>query len=264
MSTATERITPARVLHSEWIKLATVRSNYIGGALTLVGMIALAILSCWGQGNSYATMAPDLKSHWDPGGWSQLGFVFAQLSVGVLGVLTITGEYSTGMIRSTFGAVPRRWPVLAAKAAVFAAAALVLSLVAGIAAFYSGQAMFAGKHIGTTLTAPGVAREVLGTALYVTLAGLFGVALGALVRSTPGGIACLVGIVTILPLTLRGLPQSWYYHIAPYLPSNAGTDITRLYHDPHTLYPWPGLGLFALYVAGTFAAATVLLKQRDA
>lgn len=258
------RITQTRVLHSEWLKLTTIRSTYITGVLTVVVMVGLAIVTCWGQSNHYATMSADLKAHWDPAGWSQIGFSFSQLSIGVLGVLTVTGEYSSGMIRATLGAVPKRWPVLEAKAVVFGITAFVITVVASLGAFYAGQAMLAGKHIGTTLTAPGVAREIFGTALYVTMAGLFGVALGALVRSTPGGISCLMGILTILPLIARGLPDNWYNDIAPYLPSNAGTDITRLYHTPHTLYPWPGMGLFALYVAGTFAVATVLLKRRDA
>lgn len=265
-STATfrGRVTQTRILRSEWLKLATVRSTYITGAMTLVVMVGLAIVTCWGQGNHYATMSPDLKSHWDPAGWSLIGFLFSQLSIGVLGVLTVTGEYSSGMIRATLGAVPKRWPVLEAKMVVFGGAAFVLSLAASLGAFYAGQMVLAGKHIGTALSSPGVARVVFGTALYVTLAGLFGVALGALVRSTPGGITCLLGIITILPLIARGLPDSWYDDIAPYLPSNAGADITRLYHTPHTLYPWPGLGLFALYVGGTFAVAVVLLKRRDA
>ncbi|WP_194894123.1 ABC transporter permease subunit [Catenulispora pinisilvae] len=258
------RVTQTRVLHSEWLKLSTIRSTYITAALTLVVTIGLAIVTCWGQSDHYAWMAPDLKARWDPAGWSQIGFTFSQLSIGVLGVLTVTGEYTSGMIRATLGAVPERWPVLEAKAAVFGAAALVLSTIGCLAAFYAGQTMFAGKHIGTTLSAPGVAREIFGTAFYVTLVGLFGIALGALVRSTPGGISCLLGIITILPLVARGLPENWYNALAPYLPSNAGTDITRLYHTPHTLYPWPGFGLFALYVAGTFAVATVLLKRRDA
>ncbi|MEY9862780.1 ABC-2 type transport system permease protein [Catenulispora sp. GAS73] len=258
------RITQTRVLHSEWLKITTIRSTYITGALTVAVMIALAIVTCWGQAGHYASMPADLKAHWDPASWSEIGFSFSQLSIGVLGVLTITGEYSSGMIRATLGAVPKRWPVLEAKAAVFGIAAFVLNVAACLGAFYAGQAMLAGKHIGTTLSSPGVAREVFGTALYVTLAGLFGVALGALVRSTPGGISCLMGILTILPLIARGLPDSWYNAIAPYLPSNAGTAITRLYHTPHTLYPWPGMGLFALYVVGTFAVAVVLLKRRDA
>jgi hypothetical protein len=258
------RVTQTRVLRSEWLKLTTIRSTYIAAALTLVMMIGLAMLACWGQSNAYAKMSADLKANWDPGGWSQLGFTFAHLAIGILGVLTVTAEYSSGMIRATLGAVPRRWPVLAAKAAVFGAAALVLSVVGSFGAFYAGQAMFAGRHLGTTLSAPGVLREVLGTALYVTLVGLFGVASGAVLRSTPGAISALVGIITVLPLTARGLPQNWYDAIALYLPSNAGTDITRLHHTPHTLYPWPGLGLFALYVAGTFAVAAVLLKKRDA
>lgn len=270
MSTALEapafhgRVTRARVLHSEWLKLTTLRSTYVAAALTLVMMVGLGIVACWGQGNAYAGMSADVKANWDPAGWSQLGFTFADLAIGILGVLTVTAEYSSGMIRATLGAVPRRRPVLEAKAAVFGAAALALSLVAGFGAFYAGQATLAGRHLGTSLSAPGVAREVIGTALYVTLAGLFGVALGAVVRSTPGAVSALVGIITILPLTARGLPQNWYDHIAPYLPSNAGTDITRLHHTPHTLYPWSGLGLFALYVAGTFAVAVVLLERRDA
>src|SRR5674476_144697 len=121
----------------------------------------------------------------------------------------MTGEYATGINRATFGAVPRRLPVLWAKAIVYAGVALVMMLLATFIAFLGGQAALSGKHLQTTLSHPGVTRAVIGAALYLTVVGLFGLALGALIRSTAGGIATLFGLLLVLPLIVHFLPESW-------------------------------------------------------
>jgi ABC-2 type transport system permease protein len=125
----------------------------------------------------------------DATGTSLAGSFLAQLAIGVLGVLPVTGEYSTGMVRATFGAVPHRLPVLWAKAAVFAVVAFGLMLIAAFIAFFGGQAALSSKHLDASIFDPGVLRAVIGAGLYLMLVGVFGLALGAPIRSTAGGIA---------------------------------------------------------------------------
>ena len=265
-STATDRgkVTQARVLHSEWIKFRSLRSTYLTLLVAVVAMIGIALLACWGTATRWPHLPMAEKAGFDAAGRSIDGFMLAQLAVGVLGVLVVTGEYSTGMIRATLSAVPRRLPVLWAKAAVFGAVTLVVTAIAAMLSFFAGQAMLAAQHIQTSLSAPGVPRVVFGTAIYLTLVGLFGIALGAITRSTPGGIASVFGMLLVLPLLLHALPSSWANDIGPYLPSNAGQALTVLHSEPHQLSAWTGCGVFALYVAVAMAAAAVLLKQRDA
>jgi ABC-type transport system involved in multi-copper enzyme maturation permease subunit len=117
---------------------------------------------------------------------SLVGVNLAQLAFGVLGVMVITGEYATGMIRSTLSAVPTRLPVLWSKALVFAVVAFAVSLPAVFIVFFAGQAILAGRHIEIALSHPGVVRALIGAALYMTVFGLFGLGIGAITRSTPG------------------------------------------------------------------------------
>jgi ABC-2 type transport system permease protein len=192
----------------------------------------------------------------------------AQLAIGVLGVLVITGEYSTGMIRATFTAVPKRLPVLWAKAAVYGSLILVLSVPAMLIGFFSAQSILSGhtlfgRDISLSISDPGVARVVVGGALYLTLAGLFGLGLGAILRNTAAGIGAFAAILFVIPPVLSLLPASWDDAVSPYLPSNAGQAIMQFGNSSHTLGPWTGLGLFAAYTAGTIAAAAVLLGRRD-
>ena len=199
---------------------------------------------------------------------SLIGVGVAQLAIGVLGVLMITGEYSTGMIRATFCAVPRRLPVLWAKAGVFGTITLVLSVPAMFVAFFSAQAILSGhtlfgRDIAVSISDPGVLRVVVGGALYLTLAGLFALGLGALIRNTAGGIGAFTAILFVIPPVLSLLPTSWDDAISPYLPSNAGQAVMQFGRSSNTLGPWTGLGLFAVYTAATIAAAAVLLRERD-
>jgi hypothetical protein len=197
-----------------------------------------------------------------------IGVSFAQLAFGVLGVLVISGEYSTGMIRSTFAAVPKRLPVLWAKAGVFGLVTLVLAVPSTVIAFFAAQAVLKGHSlnghdIALSFSDPGVARAVIGGALYLTISGLFGLGLGAILRNTAAGISAFTAILFVLPPLMGVLPSSWDNAISPYLPSNAGRAIMQTGNPAHTLAPWTGLGLFAAYTAIVIAVAAIQLRRRD-
>jgi ABC-type transport system involved in multi-copper enzyme maturation permease subunit len=258
------RVTQWRLLKSEWRKFWSLRSSWVSLGATVIGMIGFSALLAGVTASRYSTLTPADKAAFDPVGTSLSGYFIAQLVVGVLGVLLVTGEYSTGMIRATMAAAPRRLPVIWAKAIVFAVVTFTATAVAAIVSFYVGQAMLHSQHIDTTLTAPGVLRAVLGVALYLTAVGLFGAALGWIIRSTAGGIATVFGLLLVLPSLARVLPSSWGNHINPYLPSNAGQQILTWQTAPGTLAPWTGYAVFLIYVAVAFVGAAVLVKRRDA
>jgi hypothetical protein len=192
------------------------------------------------------------------------GVNVAQLAVAVLGVLVITGEYSTGMIRASFTAVPRRLPVLWAKILVYAAVTFALSLPAVLIAFFASQAILS-KHdlLQISFSHPGVARSVIGGAVYLTLIGTFALAVGAIVRNTAGGIASFAALFFVIPPLMNVLPASWNHAISPYLPDAAGRSIFSLTHDANSLAPWPGFWLFLGYTAAAIVIAAVLLVRRD-
>jgi hypothetical protein len=208
--------------------------------------IGIGILACAVFENRWAHLSFHERLDFHPLRASLVGVNFAQLAIGVLGVLVITAEYSTGMIRATFSAVPKRLPVLWGKALVFGAVAFVVSLPAVFIVFFAGQAILSGQHINISISHPGVVR-----------------ALGAIVRNTAAGIALLAGIVFVLPPIVGLLPSSVSDSINPYLPSNAGGAVWTINPDPNTLSPWVGLALFAGYAAVTIAIAAVLLNRRD-
>jgi ABC-type transport system involved in multi-copper enzyme maturation permease subunit len=180
----------------------------------------------------------------------------------VLGVILVTGEYSTGMIRSTLATVPRRLPVLWAKAIVFGGVTLVSMLVAAFAAFLGGQAMLGTA--GASLADAGVLRTVIGAAVYLTGIGLLGLAAGAIARGTATAIAALFAVTLVVPGLFPLLPHSWNNTVGAYLPSNAGSAFMTVAHHAGTLAPWTGLAVFGGYVAAALAAAAILLRRRDA
>lgn len=262
------RITQARVALSEWTKLRTLRSTryslLAGFALTIVFAVLPAVVNA----SRWHRMSLAEKLRFNPLETSLIGVTFAQLAIGVLGVLILSGEYSTGMVRSTFTAVPRRLTVLWAKAGVFGIVTLVLAVPATVIAFFAAQAILTGHSvnghdIALSFSDPGVARAVVGGALYLTLVGLLGLGLGAIIRNTAGGISALVAVLFVLPPLMNVLPASWNNAISPYLPSNAGHAIMSVGSHVGTLAPWTGLALFAGYVGATIAAAAVLLRKRD-
>jgi len=260
---APAQVTQWRVIVSEWIKVRSLRSTLFSLLAAVVCTAGLGILIS-------ALRANDFKHNGLPGGRFDYtlvtlrGIYLAQLAIGVLGVLMITGEYGTGMIRATLAAVPRRLPVLWAKAAVFAVVVFVVMGIASLLAFEGGQAMLssAGIHIG--LSSPGAARAVLGGALYLTAVGLLAIGLGFLVRNTAGAIASLFGLLLVLPAVAEALPTSVYNDVFRYLPMPAGTQILTTVQDPSLLTPWTGIGVLCLYAIAAIAAGAVMLKRRDA
>jgi hypothetical protein len=230
--------------------------------------ILFAIVPALINASRWATMSTHDKATFKPLDTTLIGVTLAQLAIGVLGVLVISGEYSTGMIRSTFAAVPKRLPVLWAKAGVYGAVTLVLTVPAMLIAFFSAQAILKGHSvnghdIALSISDPGVARAVIGGALYLTLAGLLGLGLGAILRNTAAAISAFAAILFVIPPLLNVLPSSWNNAISPYLPSKAGQAIMQIGNPAHTLAPWTGLGLFAAYTAVAIIVAAVLLRRRD-
>jgi ABC-2 type transport system permease protein len=259
------KVTQGHVLRSEWTKLFTLRSTRWSLLAGFVAMAGLGILVAAVQMSRWTHLEPHERATYnslDPavGGWH-----LAQLAIGVLGVLVISGEYTTGMIRSSLMAVPRRLPVLWAKIAVFAAVTFVLMLIATLISFFGVQAIVTQRHLQHALGDPGALRVVIGTALFLTVLGIMTIAIGALVRNTAGGIALFVGLMFVLPGITAILPASVADSVSPYLPLNAGTTVTTIvFENSHHLSPWGGFALFCGYAALAVALAAIGLLRRDA
>jgi len=258
------KVTQTRVMTSEWIKLRSLRSTVYTLFVTAGMVVGISLLATSVTVAKWDSMGPERRVNFDPTTLTTFGYEFAQLAIGVLGVLLITGEYSTGMIRATLSAVPKRLPVLWAKLGVFAAVAAVVSFASVFVAFFAGQAILSAKHINVSLSAPDELRIVAGTGLYLIVVGLLGMALGFIIRNTAGAITALVAIVMILPIVGELLQRLASINISPYLPSNAGSVILTDAPDPGSLAPWTGFALFVGYTVVATVIAAVLLRRRDA
>ena len=193
------RVTQARVLLSEWTKLRSLRSTRYSLLIATVLTIGFSVLFAFITASRWSHMDVRERGNRNPLDIALAGVNVSQLAIGVLGVLVITGEYSTGMIRATLTAVPKRLPVLWAKTAVFAVVAFLLMLPSVLVAFWASQAILRNHHIlQLSFSHPGVARAVIGAALYLTVLGVFTLALGAIIRSTAGGISAFAGIFWVL------------------------------------------------------------------
>jgi ABC-2 type transport system permease protein len=276
MSTAvaTDRTTPARprgrvtqgnVIRSEWTKLMTLRSTRWSLLAAVLAQGALGILIAAVQMNRWTHLPAGDRATYDSIDTGVGGYHLAQLAIGVLGVMIISGEYSTGMIRSTFLAVPRRLPVLWAKITVFSAVTFVLMLASAIVSFFVVQAIVTQHHVQHSIGDPHALRAVIGTALFLTVLGILATGIGALIRNTAGGIAFFVFLLFVLPGITAILPASVGDSINPYLPLNAGfTVATSTFENSHHLSPWAGFAVFCGYAAVAVAAAAIGLVRRDA
>jgi ABC-2 type transport system permease protein len=251
------------VARMEWLKLRSVRSTWWTLLVFAAGMIGLAILVMVHQ--HWATMSPADRASFDPANDSFAGLAIGQLAVGVLGVLAVTSEFSSGMIRATFAAAPRRPLVLAAKAAVVAAVTLVAGEILAFAAFAAGEAVLKSPAPHATLAQPGVLRAVLMAGAYPALIGLIGLGLGALIRHTAGAICAVVGVLFVLPLILVPLGTSIQNAAGQYMPMLiAENSLSAVKPVPHSLSPGVGFGLLCLYAAAALAAGCWALARRDA
>lgn len=260
------RVTGRRVLRSEWAKLWSLRSTWITLAIGLVALAGIATIAAvrYSQMAKSGQLAGSDLAHETAVSLALFGVGFAQLALGVLGVMYSAGEYSSGSIRSTLTAVPRRLPVLGSKVAVVGAVALVVAAVGAFAGFLVGNPVLAGTPAHLSLTSPEVVRSLTGAALYLGLVAVIGVALGFLLRSVAGGVATLVAVLLLLPGLLALLPASWSTNIGPYLPSNAGSAIYALHQTPGFLSPGNGTLVLLAWTIVAVAGAAWRLASKDA
>lgn len=263
--TETGRVTQLNVLRSEWTKLWSLRSTRWTMLVAFLGQAGLGALIAAIQMGRWNQLSPHDRATYDSINVAVGGWHLSQLAIGVLGVLVITGEYSTGMIRSSLMAVPRRLPVLWAKILVYAAVTLVLMLIASFISFFAVQAIVSQHHVQHSIGDAGAVRTVVGAALYLTMLGVLCVGLGGILRNTAGGIATFVALLFVLPGIVAILPTSLNNEISPYLPLDAGTTVaSHSFDNTYHLAVWTGFALFVGYMLVAVALAAWSLMRRDA
>jgi ABC-2 type transport system permease protein len=270
MTTATHGyrgVAPARgygfgtVALMEWRKLRTVRSTWWMVAVFAAAMIGLAVLAL--SHENYGQLSAADRASFDPTHDCFIGLLLGQLLLGTLGVLTMTTEFSSGMVRATFAAAPRRPLVLAAKAAVLGAVTLVAGEISAFAAFAAGQASLVGPAPHATLGQPGVLRAVAMAGAYPALVALISLGIGAVVRHTAGAIGALVAVLFVLPLLFTPLSPSIQDAAQNFLPHPMANSMTAVKPLAHTLSPWLTFALLCAYAVAALAAGAVALTSRD-
>lgn len=253
-----------RVVRSEWTKLRSLRSTWIVAAVILLLGLGVGALTSSAMGSAYGTLSAAERADWDPMSANLPSLLITQLAVGVLGVLVMTGEYATRTIQPSVVAVPRRGRLYAAKAAVLAGMALVLGQLVGFASFFLGQSLIASHGAPhAALGQPEVLRAVLGGGLYLAAIAMLGFGLGAVVRSTAGGIGLIVGATLLVRLIAQALPAGLADWMDRYWPTAAGEKIISLAPEAGALGPWTGFTLLCAFVVAVCAAGYVLLRTRD-
>lgn len=251
----------ANVLRSELCKLWSVRSTYWSVLAAVAFMLGFAALEAVFLPSRLSDQS---KEHLDAVRVSLGGSHLSQIAFGVLGVLVITSEYTSGMIRATFSAVPRRLDVLAAKAVVFATTSFLVGAAASFVSFLIFQALLSGDAFRASIADPGVARALVGGGFYFAVLGLLGLGLGAIIRSSSGAIAALFSLLFIPQILAQLLPDTWKVSVAKYVPMQAGSQIFSQGSEPGALSPWAGFAVFCAYAALALVLGAVLLKRRDA
>ncbi len=255
----------AGVARSEWTKIRSLRST--SWTFLVTAGLTIGLGSLFALGRTAGLGRVPIPASFNAAGMPFNAMYLSQLAIGVLGVLIISTEYSSGMIRTTFASVPQRGVVLAVKAVVFGCVTFAVSIVTTFVTFFAAQAVLnrGTLRYGVSLSSPQALRIVVGAALYLTVCALLGVALGALLRSTSAAITGLAVLLFVLPILIKFLPTSWQSDtIAQWLPSNAGMQIVQKVTQPLQFSPWAGLAVFAGWVAVAFVAGAVLLHRRDA
>ena len=265
---AARRVGFGHLLMTEWTKIRSVRSTlwtliiFAVVSLGLTGLITWLNIRALNSGRTDAR-SPGIAA--DPVNFILgTGLGLSQLAICVLGVLVITSEYSSGTIRASLLAMPRRYPMLIAKGLVFSALVFVIGEAVAFGSFFLGAAIV-HSHFPVALSQPNVTRAVIGSGLYLTVLGLFALAIGSLIRHTAGAITTVIGLVLVIfPLT-QLLPYSWGAHIHAYMPTVAGLLITAdKLKSGQLLSPWQGFGVFCAWTALLLIAGAYLQKRRDA
>jgi len=261
-------------LRSELTKIRSVRSTYWSLLALVVITIGIGALFAFGRVQNFsqnlsqmppgalaAERARDIAQATET---SLFGLILGQLVIAVLGALTITSEYSTGMIRTSLSVMPRRGVSLAAKAVVFGAIALVVGLVTSFISYFVGQAILSTQHINSTIGQPGVLRAVIGGGLFLAVCGLLSFGLGAIIRHTAGAITASIGLLFVLFILSGFLPNNWAVHIDKWVPFNAGGAIWENQSGTAMFSPWTGFAVFCAYAAVALGAGLILFRKRDA
>ena len=248
------------VLNAEWVKLRTVRSTWWTLVATFVLGAGLTTLICWGNADWLAS--PDADE--SPGSFITWGMMIAQITAVVLGALVVTTEYGTGMIRTTFAAVPARGRVLAAKSLLVVALLGAVGTVTALVGYVGGNFFLDRAGIGMSLSGD-VLRSMYGSGLYLAGIGLFTVAVGFLLRHTAGTISIVLALMLILGNMVNLVPGAVGEWLTKLMPGNAGSPIsTPVSFNPDLFDPWTGFAVFCLEIAALLAAAYVVVKRRDA
>jgi ABC-2 type transport system permease protein len=250
------------VIASEWIKLRSVRSNYltllVASLVTVGGTFLVATALTAGRHSPLGGPISALTA-------SFLAYAeYAVIPIGVLGVLAFTSEYATSRIRTTFTAVPQRRLVLAAKAAVVGGVALIVGEVLSFATFGITQAMLAGRHLGLSLSDRGVAGAVLAAGLVMAVSALLGLGFGAIIRHTAGGVGALVATLLLLAVVCIALPSHWNTRIGRFTPALAAYQVTALHPSASLFSPAVSMLILIAWPVAVLAVAALLITRRDA
>lgn len=253
------------VLSSEWTKLTSVRSTVWTLLATAVAGVGISAIVTSAQASRFDTRSAAARATFDPTHSSLTGILFAQLAIGVLAILVISTEYSTGTIRATLAAVPRRPYVLAAKAILFAAVAFLAGEAVSLFAFVIGQAILSGHTPTASLSDPTVVRAVIGGGLYLTALGLFALGLATIIRHTAAAVSTFVAVLFILPGISDVLPSSFSSDVNRFLPADIGTVMfSAHYHGNDPYGPWTSFALLCAYAVALLVVGGAAMIRRDA
>jgi ABC-2 type transport system permease protein len=261
-------MTAAGLMRAEWTKIRSVQSTvwslvaFVVVAIGFSTLVSAVISNNWNQPGNHPN---HVKLLTDPTAIIfGAGFGIGQLAICVLGVIVITSEYSTGAIRSSLLAVPRRLSMLGAKALVWTVIDLVASAITVFAVFFITTSIL-NSHVSISLSAPGVTKAVIGAILYLTVLGLFALAIGGLIRHTAGAIATVIALVIVVPPLVNLIPGTIANHVHGYLPTVAGVLVAQTSQQPaDVLSGWQGFGVFCAWTVVLLTACAWLLVKRDA
>ena len=260
-----------RVLNSEFIKFRTLLSTLVLLGSTVLVVVGFGALSAWGTGQfaAAATSDPEAAAAFASQGGDlavgvpSSGIAFAQLILGSLGVLLMSSEFTTGMARSTFAAVPRRLPAFAAKLLVVTVTAFVLTAASVLLAGLVSVPILDNYDLKLDLASSQSVKLLLVSSLYVAAVAAIGMSLGALIRNSAGGIMSLVGLFFVAPIAFQLIPGDFFEEARKYLPGNTVEPLTAVEHLPNTLEAWQAGVVLGAWVVIPVLLAAFLLKKRD-
>jgi ABC-2 type transport system permease protein len=252
---------------SEWIKFRTVRSTLYTLAVTILLCVGIGALGSYAERTNWKMASIREHLAFNPTRVSLFGFFFAEIAIGVIGVLVISSEYTSGLIRATLSALPHRVEALVAKAVVLFAATLVVGEGCAFVSFFVGQSILHGVTPTATLSSAGSLRAVLLAGLSLALLALFALGIGTMLRHTAGAITVFVALLLVILLIVSALPSNWNVHLFPYLPevlcqSMRSTSSNGL--DFNSFSPTVSTLVLSAYAVGSLLIGGVLLVRRDA